>query len=54
MQMPRMWKGKTMTQKEAFADLEKKLAALEKDLAQTDFSDLERQLQDIDLDFLLQ
>lgn len=63
MQTPRMWKDKTMKQKEAFADLEKtlaaidfrtELAALDAELQKVDFSDLERQLQEIDLDFLLQ
>ena len=52
-----------MTQKEAFQDLEKQLAALdfskeleevEEQMKQADFSDLERRLQEIDLDFLLQ
>ena len=56
-------KVQKMTEKETFADLEKKLAMIdfskelseaEKDFAKRDFSDLERQLQSIDLDFLLQ
>lgn len=55
-------KGQKMADKSAFADLEKKLAALdfskelselEKIFAEQDFSDLEKELQAIDLDFLL-
>jgi hypothetical protein len=50
-------------EKSAFQDLEKELAALdfskefqelEEQMKKVDFSDLERRLQEIDLDFLLQ
>ena len=52
-----------MKKKDAFQDLEKELAALdfskefqelEEQMKKVDFSDLERRLQEIDLDFLLQ
>ena len=52
-----------MKRKDAFQDLEKELEALdfskelkevEEQMKQADFSDLERRLQEIDLDFLLQ
>lgn len=52
-----------MKEKKPFQDLEEQLAALdfskefaelEEQMKKADFSDLERRLQEIDLDFLLQ